>query len=296
MTVKIGEEQVAGLGLVGRVALADPDGGGDRGATLPHPQRGHATLDPVAMLHRAGLHMAQLRELGAGELGGLGPLSGLIAGLVPHLAEQLQGALLDPEVGGELAQVGQVGQQHRMRDRDPLRIKVFGLTIEVDDAQTLGAIGIVSLILSSRLDPISRALAFLAGVLAAGSVATCVIAFVVLHLGSGAAVLGFVFAEAGHNGALEFFALALLAVSPCWVAWIYVRRARHAVAASLFTHGPEEAAKLGILGALSLVGAVLAGEVMFRLLVVPPYHFQRIACFHTTLPAESTSLVQYRLV
>ena len=28
---------------------------------------------------------------------------------------------------------------------------------------------------------------------------------------------------------------------------------------------------------------------MFRLLVVPHYHFQRIACFHTTLPAESTA-------
>ena len=27
---------------------------------------------------------------------------------------------------------------------------------------------------------------------------------------------------------------------------------------------------------------------MFRLLVVPHYHFQRIACFHTTLPVEST--------
>jgi hypothetical protein len=28
---------------------------------------------------------------------------------------------------------------------------------------------------------------------------------------------------------------------------------------------------------------------MFRLLVVPHYHFQRIVYFHTTLPAESTA-------
>jgi hypothetical protein len=28
---------------------------------------------------------------------------------------------------------------------------------------------------------------------------------------------------------------------------------------------------------------------MFRLLVVPHYHFQRIAYFHATLPAESTA-------
>lgn len=124
-------------------------------------------------------------------------------------------------------------------------------------------LGAGSLLLSSMVDPATKVMGILAGMLTAAAAAACIIAFALSAVGFIAALFGLAVAGQDRAGN-SLFLLSLLALSTLWTAWVYVRRAHLAVTTSLFTHGRLPALRLGILGAAVLVAVVLGADRIGR--------------------------------
>jgi hypothetical protein len=119
---------------------------------------------------------------------------------------------------------------------------------------TAMALGVAALLLTARLRPQTSAMAFGAGVLVAASVAAACVA---LPLALVSAFGGY-FVLNGVGGRFEIMLVAL-GLGTLWTAWVFVRRAGRAIAAS--TGGGSSALVAGLSGALLFAALAIAADL-----------------------------------
>lgn len=121
---------------------------------------------------------------------------------------------------------------------------------------TAMALGIAALLLTARLGPQTPAMAFGAGVLVAAGVAAACVALPLAF----ASAFGGYFVLNGVGGRFEIMLVAL-GLGTLWTAWVFIRRARSAIAAS---KGAPNVLLAGLAGALSFAGLAIAADLAER--------------------------------